>query len=103
MKELEQFNEFLSSKDLISLGLWPNETALSIARSRGNCPNYIKIGKKIYYPKNEVIRFINESLQENKKQLEKARTNYQIHKENTKKEDTYTRLKRENGENNKSI
>lgn len=60
--------EFLNSHHLVSLGLWPNVSAVHLARMRGNCPDYLKIGKKIYYPKSSVIEFIEKNMNEARKE-----------------------------------
>lgn len=54
--------EFLNSHDLVKLGLWPSDDAVYLARLRGLSPDFIKLGKKILYPKASVIEFIQRHL-----------------------------------------
>lgn len=65
MAHLNSFSslpEFLSSHDLVSLGLFISTDAAYVARVRGNSPEFLKIGRKIIYPKANVLRFIDERL-----------------------------------------
>lgn len=55
--------EFLSSRDLIKLGLYPSLAATYSARVRGCSPNFIKLKHKILYPKMGVIEFIERYMQ----------------------------------------
>jgi hypothetical protein len=55
--------EFLSSHDLISLGLFHNPNAVCSARSRGFSPDYIKVGRKIFYPKSRLVEWIMSRMQ----------------------------------------
>lgn len=50
--------DFLSSKDLVGLGLWSSENAAYEARKRGQSPHYCKMGRRVIYPKQSVIDFI---------------------------------------------
>jgi hypothetical protein len=59
LSRLEKYPEFLSSNDLVNLGLFPSPDAVYLSRYRGSSPNYIKIKKKILYPKHFVIEWIN--------------------------------------------
>lgn len=76
MKELEKFKDFLTSRDLIDLGLWGSHPSICLARLRGLTPKYVKIGKRIFYPKSEVIKYMNEKLEESRKILEENKKNY---------------------------
>lgn len=58
----EYFPDFLRSRDLVKLGLWPSTDAVYLARLRGISPNFIKVGRKILYPKSSVIEFIQDHL-----------------------------------------
>lgn len=61
-KTLQTLPEFLSSDDLVQLGLWPTTSAVYFARIRGNGPDFIKIGRKIFYPKTSVIDFVSQAI-----------------------------------------
>ena len=61
--KLDSMPEFLSSLDLVSLGLFRNPDATYLARLRGNSPDYIKVGRRIFYPKSRVIEFIASRIQ----------------------------------------
>ena len=50
--------EFLRASDLVNLGLYVTTKALYFARIRGHSPNFIKIGRRILYPKTSVIDFL---------------------------------------------
>ena len=58
LTKLEGLPEFLSSHDLVALGLFPSPDSVYLARFRGNSPDYCKFGRKIRYPKQSVIDFI---------------------------------------------
>lgn len=60
---LETYPEFLSSSDLVSLGLFGSPDLAYLARRKGNSPDYIKIGRKVLYPKPAVVEFIEQRLQ----------------------------------------
>jgi hypothetical protein len=55
--------ELLSSNDLVTLGLFSSPDSAYLARMRGNSPDFIKVGRKILYPKFSVIQFIEYRLQ----------------------------------------
>ncbi len=61
-EKLNQMSEFLSSQDLVDLGIYPSTDAVYLARIRSNSPNYIKLKHKVLYPKNAVIAFLEERL-----------------------------------------
>jgi hypothetical protein len=50
--------EFLSSQDLVSLGLFSSVDAAYVARARGHSPEFLKIGKRVLYPKASLLQFI---------------------------------------------
>lgn len=56
---LDSLPQFLSTKNLIDLGLYKNRDSAYIARLQGNSPDYIKFGRKILYPKQSVLTFLN--------------------------------------------
>jgi len=55
---LEKLPEFLSSNHLVKLGIFPNLDATFQARKKGVSPDYIKLARKILYPKQAVIEFL---------------------------------------------
>lgn len=57
-------SNFLSSRDLVSLGLYPSTDAVYLARVRGNSPDFIKLGRKVLYPRESVMRFVQERIQQ---------------------------------------
>src|SRR5690349_14397525 len=59
---LPNTSNFLSSRDLVSLGLYPSTDSVYLARVRGNSPDFIKLGRKVLYPRESVMRFIQERL-----------------------------------------
>lgn len=50
--------DFLSTNDLVKLGLYPNKNSAYFARLKGLSPDYIRLGRKILYPQKSVIEFI---------------------------------------------
>ena len=54
----ESFPSFLSPADLVFLGLYANRDQLYKARANATGPEFIKLGRKILYPKSSVIQFI---------------------------------------------
>lgn len=61
--KLEALPEFLTTKDLMSLGLFRDLDAACIARKEGYSPDYIKVGRKILFPKSRVIEFLESRMQ----------------------------------------
>lgn len=62
LDSFSSFPEFLSSHDLVSLGLFASTDSAYVARVRGHSPAFLKIGRKIVYPKASVIQFIQDRL-----------------------------------------
>jgi hypothetical protein len=60
--KIEAMPELLSTNDLKSLGLYRSLNATYLARRHGHSPDYIKVGRKIFYPKAGVINFIQSRL-----------------------------------------
>jgi hypothetical protein len=56
--DLTLFPAFLSSNDLVSIGLFSSLEATYEARRKGKSPDFIKIRRKILYPKEGVLAFI---------------------------------------------
>lgn len=59
--QLDALPEFLNSKDLVAIGLYPSAAAVYLARMRGRSPDFIKLGRRIVYPKQCVASFIEKS------------------------------------------
>jgi len=55
---IEEFPEFLTSEDLINLGIYISVNAAYQARVDGSSPKYIKLKHKILYPKKALIEFL---------------------------------------------
>ena len=55
---LSLFPEFLSSEHLVQLGIYKSIDAAYQARLHGHSPGYIKLRKKILYPKSEILEFL---------------------------------------------
>lgn len=54
--------QFLSSHHLVELGLYPSLDAVYLARVRGHSPDFIKLKRKVLYPKNSVLQFIEQRM-----------------------------------------
>lgn len=61
--KLEQMNEFLSSQDLVDLGIYKSLDAAYLARVRSDSPEYIKLKHRVLYPKAAVVDFLKSRLQ----------------------------------------
>lgn len=57
-EELSSMSKFLSSQDLVDLGIFSSVAATYFARKRGNSPKWIKLKRKILYQKCDVIDFL---------------------------------------------
>jgi hypothetical protein len=55
--------ELLSSQHLVELGLYPSLDAAYLARIRGHSPDFLKLHKKVLYPKRSVLEFIEHRMQ----------------------------------------
>lgn len=60
--------DFMTSGDLVDLGLFPSASAVYSARKRGVSPDFVKIGTKVLYPKSCVIDFVKKCLKSGKSQ-----------------------------------
>lgn len=58
--------DLLNTNDLINLGLYTSKNSAYSARVNGHSPDYIKIGRRILYPKQSVIEFVDNHLTKNK-------------------------------------
>ncbi|MCX5922145.1 MAG: hypothetical protein NTX86_02355 [Candidatus Dependentiae bacterium] len=59
---LSDLPQFLSSHHLVELGLYPSLDAVYLARVRGHSPDFIKLKRKVLYPKNSVLQFIEQRM-----------------------------------------
>ncbi len=57
-KALKTAADFLTSDDLVTLGLYKSRNSLYFARSKGIGPDFIKLGRRILYPKYSVLAFV---------------------------------------------
>lgn len=57
-RALEQFPAYLTSEQLVQLGIYSSIDAAYQARIGGNSPVYIKLKHRILYPKQAVIEFL---------------------------------------------
>lgn len=57
-KIFENYPEFLSSEDLVTLGIYRTIDATYQARIRKTGLPYVKLNKKILYPKNALIEWL---------------------------------------------
>ena len=64
-ERLKMFPEFLRSTDLIKLGLYGSFDTLYRARLEGNSPDFIRLKRKILYPKKSLIEFLERRLKNN--------------------------------------
>lgn len=59
----EALPEFLNSQHLVELGLYSSVDAAYLARVRGHSPHFLKLKRKVLYPKSSVIEFIEQSME----------------------------------------
>lgn len=57
-KALEASADFLTSDDLVTLGLYKSRNSIYFARSKSIGPDFIKLGRRILYPKSSVLAFV---------------------------------------------
>lgn len=58
ISKLASLPDFLSSNDLVDLGLFSSPDSVYFARMKGNSPDFIKLGRRVIYPKASVIQFL---------------------------------------------
>ena len=58
---LDDMPQFLSSRQLVQLGLYPSLDAVYLARVRGQSPDFMKLKRKILYPQHRVLAFIEQN------------------------------------------
>jgi hypothetical protein len=56
--KFELMPEYLSTRHLIQLGIYPSTDAAYQARCKGNSPDFIKLKHKILFPKQAVLEFL---------------------------------------------
>jgi len=56
--QLNALPAFLTSQDLVDLGLYATADCVYIARRRGNGPDFVRLGRKVLYPKSCIINFL---------------------------------------------
>lgn len=54
-------------EDLVKAGIYRSPQAAAHARSLGDCPDYFKLGRRIMYPKEGVIKYLDINKHENRK------------------------------------
>jgi len=57
-ESLKDLPRFLSSADLVEIGLYKTQKSVHMARSRGVGPDCMHIGAKLLYPRESIIRFV---------------------------------------------
>ena len=57
-KTLNDMPEFLSTKDLVDLGIFASESSAYAARKRGYGPRFVKCNHAVRYQRADVIRWI---------------------------------------------
>jgi hypothetical protein len=56
---LKDMPDLLTTNDLIHIGFYTSENAAYFARRRGiSSPPYIKVGKRVFYPKDQFLHFL---------------------------------------------
>ena len=58
LKKLDAFPDLLNVDDIISIGLFSHKNEAYRARKNGCSPSYLKMARKILYPKDAVRAFI---------------------------------------------
>lgn len=62
---LENMPEYLTTRHLVLLGIYPSTDATYHARAKGDGPEYIKMRHKILYTKSAVIEFLESRMNSN--------------------------------------
>lgn len=60
----QEMPEFLTSTHLVELGLYQNCAAVYLARKNGLSPSYIRLSRRVLYPKLAVIEFVEKNLKD---------------------------------------
>ncbi len=74
MKSLDEYPEFLTSAQLVELGFFRSKGCVYMARVKGTGPDFIKLKKKILYPKKALIEFVNKYMTKGDANLSKFET-----------------------------
>jgi hypothetical protein len=61
-KQLESFPIFLTSQDLVTLGIYPSLDAAYLVRKRGGGPDFVKMKRKILYPKGSLVEYLSKRM-----------------------------------------
>jgi len=64
---LDSLPPLLTSQHLVDIGLYPNKDASYVARINGQSPPFIKLERKILYPKEGVIEFLEQRMHKQEK------------------------------------
>ena len=70
LPSVDEKREFLTSGDLVDLGLFPSINAVYSARKRGVSPDFVKIGAKVLYPRSCVFEFVKSCFKKGKSQVD---------------------------------
>jgi len=65
-ESLLKLPEFLTTQHLVDIGLYPNRPSVHLARSRGQAPDCMRIGKKIVFPRAAIIEFVLSNMEQKK-------------------------------------
>ncbi len=58
---LDKYPDLLTTTDLVKIGLYPTHIAAYFARKRKiSSPPFHQVGTRVFYPKDELLRFIEE-------------------------------------------
>ena len=52
--------------DLVKAGIYTSPQTATQARTRGDCPDYFQLGRRIIYPRNAVIQWLKEKKHESR-------------------------------------
>mgnify|MGYP003646973476 CR=1 FL=1 len=62
-EDLKKLPEFMTTLHLVDLGLYPSRQAVHLAIRRKQAPPFMRIGKKIVFPKCSFIEFIIDNME----------------------------------------
>lgn len=78
LKKLDAFSDLLNVDDIISIGLFSHKNEAYRARKNGCSPSYLKMSRKILYPKDAVRAFILERFRDGNKPMDSRTTSENI-------------------------
>jgi len=58
LKKIDILPDFLTTNDLVNLGLYPSLDSAYFARIKSDTPPFIKLGRRVLYPKDKLVQFI---------------------------------------------